>query len=64
MAIRPFVDEEACIACGMCASVCPATPNCFAVTDKSRVVSPDSCIGCRACEENCPVSCITVREPA
>lgn len=62
MSIRPWVDEETCIACGVCREVCPATPNCFVIEDKSKVIHPESCIGCRACEANCPVNCIVVKE--
>lgn len=62
MSVRPYVDHDPCIACGVCRDVCPADPNCFEIKEKSEVVHPESCIGCRTCETNCPVSCITVKE--
>ncbi len=60
--MRPYVDEEKCIACGTCHDVCPADPNVFEVTDVSHVVNPDACIGCGSCEESCPTSAITLKD--
>ena len=58
--MRPYVDEDTCIACGTCHEVCPADPNVFEIRDKSKVVNPEACIECGACEENCPVEAITL----
>lgn len=60
--MRPVVNQETCIACGACASVCPADPTVFEVTDYSQVVHPEACIECRACEENCPTSSIKLTD--
>ena len=56
--MRPFVDEEKCIACGTCEGVCPADPVVFEVKDKSKVINPDACIECEECVQNCPVQAI------
>ncbi len=60
--MRPYVNEELCIACGACAAVCPADPVVFVIEDKSKVVHPEACIGCGACEENCPTSAIELKD--
>ncbi len=59
--MRPYVDEELCITCGLCAEVCPADPNVFVIEDKSKVVHPEACIECRACETECPTDAIVVK---
>ncbi|TET37381.1 MAG: 4Fe-4S dicluster domain-containing protein [Planctomycetota bacterium] len=61
--MRPYVDEEKCIACGTCAEVCPAEPVVFEVGDKSKVVHPEACTECEACVDNCPVQAIELKEP-
>jgi NAD-dependent dihydropyrimidine dehydrogenase PreA subunit len=63
----PKVDEEKCIGCGACVSVCPANPTVFAMADtdagpKSKVKNPDSCIACGACVNSCPVEAIKLEE--
>ncbi|MFQ3548703.1 MAG: 4Fe-4S binding protein [Armatimonadota bacterium] len=60
--MRPYVDEEICVACGTCESVCPASPNVFKVEEKSKVVNPDSCIECGVCETSCPVGAINLKD--
>lgn len=56
--MHPVVTKETCIACGTCASVCPAEPTVFNVSDVSNVVNPDACIECGTCVERCPTSSI------
>ncbi|MHC4663960.1 MAG: indolepyruvate ferredoxin oxidoreductase subunit alpha [Planctomycetota bacterium] len=60
--MRPYVDEEKCIACGTCESVCPAEPNVFKVEDKSKVVNPEACTECESCVDNCPVEAIELKD--
>lgn len=62
MAIRPYVDEDICIACGACETVCPANPNVYVIEDKSKVIHPEACINCGACVDACPVECIELKD--
>ena len=57
---KAFVDKNICVACGMCAKVCPKQAinivnGCYAKVE-------ENCVGCRKCEKNCPAGCIEVRE--
>jgi MinD superfamily P-loop ATPase containing an inserted ferredoxin domain len=54
------LDEEKCIGCGMCLSVCPHAV--WSLNDgKALIQSRDSCMECGACATNCPVEAINVR---
>lgn len=57
------VDENKCIGCQACVSVCPATPNVYEMAEKngkkvSTVKNRDACIECGACITACPVQAI------
>ncbi|OGQ95768.1 MAG: ferredoxin [Deltaproteobacteria bacterium RIFOXYD12_FULL_57_12] len=54
------LDQETCIGCGMCSTVCPH--GVFVVEEKSkaRIVDLDGCMECGACAANCAVQAITV----
>lgn len=54
--MKPVVNEDKCIACGTCESVCPT--GVFEVSDKSKVVAPDECVECGLCESSCPQQAI------
>ena len=60
--MRPYVDEDLCIACGTCEGVCPADPNVFEIEDVSKVVNPEECIECEACVGACPVQAIELKD--
>ncbi len=60
--MRPYVDEDKCIGCGTCESVCPAEPNVFKVDERSNVVHPEACTECGTCVESCPVEAIELKE--
>lgn len=54
---RPIVDENLCIGCGICVSVCP-----FKAVSKSErgipQVDAELCKGCGICVANCPMNAI------
>lgn len=58
---KPKVNEEICIGCGTCESICS---NVFRIEDgKSHVIAED-CDGCNCQEtiDSCPVGAISIEE--
>ncbi len=57
--VIPVVDEEKCIGCGLCASLCP---NVFKLGDdgKSHVINPKGCneCDCKTAADSCPAGAI------
>ena len=56
-----FVDRNICVACGVCAGVCPKAAvsvyrGCYAR------VEAEKCVGCGLCAKACPAGCISVKE--
>jgi 2-oxoglutarate ferredoxin oxidoreductase subunit delta len=58
--IEISVDEQACVACSLCAEICP-TDVFLWDEDKGvpEVAEPGECFGCLSCSEICPPHCIT-----
>lgn len=53
------LDEEACIGCGNCTTVCPHRVLALQ-GEKARIVDKNGCMECGACATNCPVEAIYV----
>ena len=54
------LDEEKCMGCGMCLSVCPHAVL-KPVNGRVEIGDRDACMECGACSQNCPVKAISVR---
>ena len=54
-----IVDEEECVSCGICASVCPEEA--ITVNDIA-VIDPLKCTGCGLCADECPSAAISLAE--
>lgn len=52
--VRPKIDHEACVRCGICAGYCPTA--CITVDKKADVLEFDwmYCKGCGICANECP----------
>lgn len=48
----PWVDEEKCVACGICVEECPV--DAIAMEDGSARINMEECIKCGVCHEVCP----------
>lgn len=57
MTDRPFHASPKCVACGLCAAVCP-TANISLSSDKHPRWTHRNCINCLACYHRCPQSAI------
>ena len=55
---HPEVNPARCIACGLCAKVCP--PKTLMLREKLPVFDLRTCIRCYCCQEHCPQGAITV----
>jgi ferredoxin len=54
------LEEEKCVGCGMCLSVCPRAVLSPA-NGKIEIANRDACIECGACSRNCPAEALSVR---
>ncbi|OOM82104.1 ferredoxin [Clostridium puniceum] len=63
--MKPIVDKDTCIACGLCPSICP---ECFDMQDDGKAgaivedVPDGSEDSAKEAEESCPVDAITIEE--
>ncbi len=55
------LDEESCLDCGACISLCP-TEALKLSEDDSLLLDKEECIYCQACVPACPVDALSVRE--
>ncbi|OGP92208.1 MAG: ferredoxin [Deltaproteobacteria bacterium RBG_16_48_10] len=52
----PIIDENKCLACGVCADICPQDVFFGSENGKAPVISyPEECWHCNACVSDCPV---------
>ena len=54
------LDEEKCMGCGMCLSVCPHAVL-KPANGRVEIRDRDACMECGACSQNCPVKAVSVR---
>jgi electron transport complex protein RnfB len=57
------IDEDACIGCTHCRSVCPVDAI-VGAHQRMHTVIRDECTGCELCIAPCPVDCISLRQVA
>jgi len=63
--MKPIVDKDTCIACGLCPSICP---ECFDMQDDGKAgaivedVPDGSEDSAKEAEESCPVDAIVIEE--
>ena len=54
------MDEEKCVGCGMCLTVCPHAV--LAMDNGNAFIADrDACMECGACARNCPTEALTVQ---
>jgi 2-oxoacid:acceptor oxidoreductase delta subunit (pyruvate/2-ketoisovalerate family) len=54
--LRPVVNEEECIGCGLCEGFCPEVS--IKLVDNIAEVNYDYCKGCGVCANECPKDAI------
>ena len=57
---KAYVYENYCVACGMCAKVCP-TGAISVFKGIVAKVNTNTCVGCGICEKSCTASVITIK---
>jgi 2-oxoacid:acceptor oxidoreductase delta subunit (pyruvate/2-ketoisovalerate family) len=61
--LMPEIDEVKCVACGLCATICPEA----AITGKPKVkpkIDMRFCKGCGVCANECPQKAIEMKQEA
>ncbi|HKK96268.1 MAG TPA: NIL domain-containing protein [Anaerovoracaceae bacterium] len=54
------VDEDKCVDCGLCTSVCASNALTLSSVDDSLNFDKDKCVGCNLCINVCPTRAISV----
>lgn len=55
-----MVNQDKCIGCGACESICPVGAIALGSNGKAQI-DTNKCIKCGACENLCPVEAITIK---
>ena len=55
---KPHVEQDRCVGCGMCTSICAHSA--ITVTDKKASIDHGKCLGCGRCIAICPCNAIDV----
>ena len=53
---KSLVDNNKCLACGGCISVCPE--DAISWIGYKAIIDPENCISCRICINTCPIGAI------
>src|SRR5665647_3071453 len=56
ISVKPVVDNDKCIGCGICSKVCPSLA--ITLVNRKAVVNEKDCRGCGGCNQRCPVYAI------
>ena len=59
----PYILEDRCTRCGMCAAVCPMQLFKHEKNQTPQVSYPEECWHCNACVLDCPKKAVTLRIP-
>lgn len=60
VSLKPVVDKDKCIGCGVCSKVCPAET--ITIKERKAEIDLNNCRGCGACNQRCPVYAITMEK--
>jgi len=58
--VRPLLQRERCVRCGICATVCPV--NAIELREGYPVIDSNRCVSCLCCHEMCPPGAMTAKE--
>lgn len=56
--LRPVMDKEKCVECGLCMAYCPV--NSVVYEDDRYIITYDYCKGCGLCAHECPKDAINM----
>lgn len=60
--VYPHIDEELCIKCSRCVTVCDESEHSALSVNNNRItVNRDNCVGCSLCSHACPKAAITMK---